>query len=147
MHFATLTTIFLASTSMALPATTTPGAYATDIETSLDLNFTPTVNATADGLTKRDWAYNVVKFCEHANGKGKCAKQSFRHALCYNLDRWWNDRVSSIYPNPNTYCRMHVNRDCRGGAMAVGPNWSIADLKTINWNDKMSSLDCFSQAY
>ncbi|KAL1651246.1 hypothetical protein SLS58_000585 [Diplodia intermedia] len=148
MHFTTiattLTTLLLATASTALPATASTGATATDIYTTLD-EITNSTDTAAD-LTKRQWAYKKVRYCENSNGGGRCVVQSFRHGLCYNMDPWWNDRVSSIYPESNWRCRMHLNRDCRGGSRDVGPNWGINDLKSVGWNDKMSSMDCFSQA-
>ncbi|KKY26070.1 putative beta gamma crystallin [Diplodia seriata] len=149
MHFTTiattLTTLLLASASMALPATASTGATATDLYTTLDDIANTNSTDTAD-LTKRQWMYKKVRYCENSNGGGRCVTQSFRHGLCYNMDPWWNDRVSSIYPESNWRCRMHLNRDCRGGSRDVGPNWGINELKSVGWNDRMSSIDCFSQA-
>ncbi|OJD32833.1 beta and gamma crystallin [Diplodia corticola] len=152
MHFTTLTTLatilLAATTSTALPSST-GGAIPTDIETTtLNTTTDPFTDPPAHPLTKRQYAYKKVRYCEHANGGGRCVEQAFRHGLCYNLDAWWNDRVSSVYVvERNWRCRLHLDRDCRGGSRDVGPNWSVADLRTIGWNDRMSSIDCFGQQF
>ncbi|KAK7729469.1 hypothetical protein SLS57_001954 [Botryosphaeria dothidea] len=144
-----LTTLLLATGSLAaaLPTTNPPTIDNTPvlIPTNITLAADNTiVTATTTTLEKR-WAYKDVTFCMDANHRGQCATMKIRHALCYNMDRTWNDRVSSVYPARDFRCRLFANANCQGGWKDVGPNWSIANLKTIGWNDKMSSLDCFSQ--
>lgn len=145
-----LTTLLLATGSLAaaLPTTSPPTIDNTPvlIPTNITLAADNTIVATTTTITlEKRWAYKDVTFCMDANHRGQCATMKIRHALCYNMDRTWNDRVSSVYPARDFRCRLFANANCQGGWKDVGPNWSIANLKTIGWNDKLSSLDCFSQ--
>lgn len=157
MHFTTAATALLLSTlTLALPTTpddtnlaATPAPSVTLEPPIGALNANTTLarrggTGWGHGNAHGGWTYNTVRLCDGANGAGPCFEQSFRHALCYNLDRKWNDRISSIYPQGRGMCRVHVNRDCGGSFVGVGPGWGIQNLKLAKMNDRASSLECWS---
>ncbi|GME22342.1 Beta/gamma crystallin [Neofusicoccum parvum] len=141
MHFPTLTTattLLLATLALSAPATT-PFATETNITTTHSARALPV----AETLAKRA-VYNNVRYCQYGGGGGACLTQAFKHAVCYNFSPWWNGRVSSLYPAPNTRCRLHERSDCRGRNVGVGPNRAAVDLKWSGLDDRASSIDCWS---
>ncbi|EKG12454.1 Beta/gamma crystallin [Macrophomina phaseolina MS6] len=87
-----------------------------------------------------------VKFCENANGGGACNVKDFRPETgCYNMWSWFNDRMSSIYLAPNTYCMLFSDSNCRGKWLkAFDPGYSNLKVQSL-LNDKVSSMRCYAR--
>ncbi|KAB2572951.1 hypothetical protein DBV05_g8394 [Lasiodiplodia theobromae] len=106
---------------------------------------TPSTNATATKLAPRQngtVAPKRMRYCQHDNGRGECRNIEFPDMKCVNLDRAWDNRISSAYINAPWWCRWHPEKNCKGRRVDMRfPG--IFNFKTVGMNDQASSFFCW----
>ncbi|KAF8915644.1 hypothetical protein CPB85DRAFT_1432676 [Mucidula mucida] len=81
-------------------------------------------------------------FCTDANFSGSCFLSTT--SGCVNVGSGFNDNVSSFGPDPGVFCNLFTNRDCTGSHITL-VNPGSSHLEQVNFNDVMSSFQCFFQ--
>ncbi|TFK67856.1 hypothetical protein BDN72DRAFT_73481 [Pluteus cervinus] len=90
---------------------------------------------------------NTVYYCTDINWGGSCHQSPPVDGSCHNMQggvAQYNDQISSFGPDPNLYCIIFRDLDCKfttGGYTSVGYP-GVADLRTIGFNDAISSYTC-----
>ncbi|MCJ1252134.1 hypothetical protein MMC30_009372 [Trapelia coarctata] len=91
-------------------------------------------------LEKR--ANGGLYICNNINFGAPCVHLSNPFGDCVNLDSNFNDQVSSLGPDAGARCTFHVNYGCSGDFLQGITNPGISDLRTVGFNDKISSYYC-----
>lgn len=137
-------TLVAAFAAIALAA---PPTYPSEIYEAPQLaNITttePSAVEIAEPLVSKRGETAGTTWCEHSMHTKPCLRFDFEVAECYNLARYWNDKMSSIFPTSRTdRCIVYENTNCKGKRLTV--SWpGINRLADKGMNDKVSSIECF----
>ncbi|GME49229.1 hypothetical protein BKCO1_4400030 [Neofusicoccum parvum] len=123
-------------------------AVAVPTEPSIIAYEAPTVglNDTELEVSKRGLNGEVmrqIRVCTDANNRGHCVTQFIKaNGLCYDLHPLYNDQTSYFWTN-RAVCYLF-----KDGACNMQSPWrrvdapGVSDMKTIGFNDVMSSFRC-----
>ncbi|KAF8915736.1 hypothetical protein CPB85DRAFT_400229 [Mucidula mucida] len=81
-------------------------------------------------------------FCTDADFTGNCFLSTT--AGCINVGAGFQDDVTSFGPDPGVFCNLFTNFDCTGSHITL-TNPGSGHLEQLNFNDVMSSFQCFFQ--
>ncbi|KAJ6528767.1 hypothetical protein DFH09DRAFT_1412740 [Mycena vulgaris] len=88
-----------------------------------------------------------VKLCTDNDLGGTCTVTNFANGACNTFAKGdsFNDKVSSVVPDPNVVCTMFSNTGCSGSSIEVTfPGVQDLDLDfQLKFNDVISSFRCF----
>lgn len=136
----------LSALALAAPATIDPFSLPSDNSTGQAILIphatNTTSNSTLEERGKKIVIWHRMRYCEHANGKGRCVNQDFNDLECYGFQLFWNNRISSAYVNPGSLCEIYDSYGCKGreGVGLLMPG--LMDFKTKGFSDKASSVMC-----
>ncbi|EKG12466.1 Beta/gamma crystallin [Macrophomina phaseolina MS6] len=141
---AALAAVF-AAVALAAPPTFASETYEPPTLANLTTTSTTDETAAASFVSKRAEKAGAT-WCEHTRHTTPCARFDLEQARCYNLARYWNDKISSMYPTSRTdRCAVYAEANCRGQSLTV--SWpGINRLADKGMNDKISSIRCFKFA-
>lgn len=154
MHFTTAILATLAATALAAPPISPPSALDTPFLYSLpptNNSTTSTPSEAAEPLLPKRAAggharHIMATYCEHSYHTTPCQAWKFTAGTCYGLARYWNDRISSFYPESSgTACSIYEGAECTGRNVRLSWPGSNA-LANEGMNDKISSVKCYMKS-
>ncbi|TFK72121.1 hypothetical protein BDN72DRAFT_855753 [Pluteus cervinus] len=103
-------------------------------------------------LTSSAFADPAVFYCTDVNWSGNCHQSPItvdQEGVCRNLKddvARFNDAISSFGPDEDLHCTVFKDFDCPTNNLynyAAIEYPGYADLRTIGWNDVISSYTCY----
>ncbi|KAJ7256080.1 hypothetical protein C8J57DRAFT_1517812 [Mycena rebaudengoi] len=84
-----------------------------------------------------------VRVCTDAGFTGNCQTLNGGSTQCVNVPGGFNDEISSFGPDDGQDCFIFADAGCVGAQNGPIRFPGISNLKTVGFNDKMSSWKCF----
>ncbi|MET2826285.1 peptidase inhibitor family I36 protein [Mesorhizobium shangrilense] len=82
---------------------------------------------------------------EHANFRGRALEMSSDDAVNFRNGQFWNDRVSSVMVRRG--CTLVAYEDSDMGGRSITITRRVRNLDDGGWNDRISSAECYCDAY
>ncbi|UPX16451.1 uncharacterized protein EKO05_0006850 [Ascochyta rabiei] len=95
---------------------------------------TPTLHARADSKTH-------LYVCTDDSFRGNCKNIELSVTRCYNIEKAFNDNVSSAGPDDGTFCVLYSDRSCRGKAIPF-TSPGISGFAKYKFDNELSSVRC-----
>ncbi|KAL9607033.1 MAG: hypothetical protein Q9167_008013 [Letrouitia subvulpina] len=110
----------------------------------------PDAAAAAEAEAPEKRSVGGVYFCNDINWGAPCYHRTQELAVCKDLSSTYAGKVSSIGPDQGTKCSVYSLAGCipsygepyDGHLEITYPG--IADLRTVNFNDKAQSVICYA---
>ncbi|KAJ7881519.1 hypothetical protein B0H14DRAFT_3760409 [Mycena olivaceomarginata] len=84
-----------------------------------------------------------VFVCDAIDFAGNCATFHGASAQCVPFPSDFDNVISAFGPDSDQDCFIFVEDNCTGGTFGPIRNPGISDLRTIGFNDVISSFACF----